>query len=427
MNDLFGMPWRREPTARPAFRHHRGRAAVAAASGAVALAALAACSSSSSGSSSSAALAGSTASSSASASVAGSASASGSAAGVAHAQQQLAEYEKPATSFPAPGPALDAAKVAALKGKTVLFVPDGLAGPFVLGQQGVEAGFAHLGITVKTCDPNFLPTEVAACFGEAKTDGAIGVITSGIPYNLAADAYQALEAEHIPVLVSAAGPGNPADNSDLAFETGNASTTLAGTLSADQVIADSDGNANVLFVGASGATGVDAQFTATLAEFKTYCPDCTVTAVSFDAANTSQITSSVSSKLISDSPTYLLSQADAYMPYILPAVQTGGFAAKVKIVSETGAPEVLSLVQEQHGVLADPAFDSVYIGWDAVDGLLRLITGVSVPADPYVPVRVFTAANLAGVHLSTAMNVNPLFGSESFEQMFFRLWAGQQP
>jgi ribose transport system substrate-binding protein len=408
MNDLNGVLHGKER----AFRHPKRRAALAAASIAVALTAIAACSSSSSAPQQS--------------------STSGSTPsvdpGAAHAQQQVAEYEKAATSFPAPGPALDAQRVAALKSKTVLFVPDGLIGPFPAIQQGVQTALGHLGITLKTCDPNFLPTQVAACFGEAKTDGAIAVITAGIPYSLAANAYQALEAKHIPVMVSAAGPGNPANTGDIAFESGDVSAALAGTVSADQVIADSNGKASVLFVAASGSPTVASQAKVTQAEFAKYCPGCTVTTVSFDPTSTSQIASSVSSALISNPSTnYILSQADAYVPYILTGMQSSGSSTKAEIISETAVPAVLDMVQQKQGVSADIAFDSSYIGWNAVDGVLRLLTGVAVPAEPYDPVRVFDAANLAGIHLSAVMATDPLFGSTSFKQMFYALWDGQQP
>jgi ribose transport system substrate-binding protein len=405
MNELNGVLHGKE---RPA-RHPRRRAALAAASMIVALTAIAACSSTSS------------------APQPGSASGSTPSAdpGVAHAQQQVAEYEKAASSFPAPGPALDAKQVAALKGKTILFVPDGLIGPFPAIQQGVQTALGHLGIAVKTCDPNFLPTQVAACFGQAKTDGAVAVITAGLPYSLAANAYQALEAEHIPVMVSTAGPGNPASTGDIAFEPGDVSAALAGTVSADQVIADSGGKASVLFVAASGSPTVAAQAKETQAEFAKYCPRCTVTTVSFDPTATSQIASSVSSALISNpSTSYILSQADAYIPYIMTGLQSSGSSTRPEIISETGVPAVLDMVQQKQGVSADIAFDSSYVGWNAVDGVLRLLTGVAVPAEPYDPVRIFNAANLAGLHLTAGMTTDPLFGSTSFEQMFYALWDG---
>ncbi len=128
-------------------RHHprrtrRPRAALLAGAAALALLTTAACSSS-----------GNTGSSGSG----GSGSGTSNDPGVAHAQQQVAQYEKATTSYPSPGGPLDAQKVAALKGKTVLFVPLGLVGPFVLSQQSVVTALTHVVITVKTCDPNFLP------------------------------------------------------------------------------------------------------------------------------------------------------------------------------------------------------------------------------------------------------------------------------
>ena len=89
---------------------------------------------------------GAKASSTASGSASTSSSTSSTTDGVTYATQQVAKYEAAVTSYPAPGPALDAQKVAALKGKTVLFVPDGLVGPFVLAQQAVQTALSHVGI-----------------------------------------------------------------------------------------------------------------------------------------------------------------------------------------------------------------------------------------------------------------------------------------
>jgi len=376
-----------------------------------------ACSSSSSG----------TASTSATANGASASAGGAAAAGLAYAQQQVAKYEAAVSSYPAPGPALNAQKVAALKGKTVLFVPEGLAGPFVQAQQSVQTALGHLGINVRTCDPNFLPPQIAACFGQAKTDGAVAVITGGISDSLAANAYATLTAQGIPVLAAAAGAGNPANTAKLAFQSEVPSTELAGTLSADQIIADSGGKANVLFIGVSGAPGVQEQGAQTTAELTKHCPACKVVSVSFDATATSQITSGVSSALISNPATnYILVQADANLPYVLPGVQSAGFANKAKIVAGSGTPAVLVMIHgKQHNIIGDAAFDAAYVGWNAADGVLRLLTGQPVPAAPYFPVRLFTPDNLQSQQVSAAMDVSPLYGPTTFQQQFYDLWAGK--
>ena len=404
-----------EPRHRRRLTRRPGAAALIAGTAALTLVTATACSSSSPGTAGTSATPGSTSASSASAS------------GPAYAQQQVAKYEQAVTSYSSPGPALDAQKVAALKGKTVLFVPEGLVGPFVQAQQSVQTALGHLGIKVKTCDPNFLPPQIAACFGQTKTDGAVAVITAGIADSLAANAYAALKAQGIPVLAAAAGAGNPANTAKLAFQSEVPSTELAGTLSADQVIADSGGQANVLFIGVSGAPGVEKQGVQTKAELTARCPGCKVVSVAFDATDTSQITSGVSSALISSPATnYILVQADADLPYVLPGVQSAGFANKTKIVAGSGTPAVLVMIQgKQHNIIGDAAFDAAYIGWNAVDGVLRLLTGQPVPAAPYFPVRLFTPDNLQGLKLSAAMDVSPLYGPATFQQQFYDLWTGK--
>ncbi len=253
------------------------------------------------------------------------------------------------------------------------------------------------------------------------------MITSGIGNMLAANAYATLKAQGIPVLAAASGPGNPPNTAQIAFQNELPSTVLAGTVSADQVIADSNGKAHVLFVGATGAPGVEAQGAATKAELTKYCPGCQVTAIDFGPTDTSHIASGVSSKLLSDSSTnYLLVANDAMLAYVLPGVQTSGFANKVKIVTGSGTPAVLIMMQQkQHNIIGNSAFDASYIGWTAADGVLRMLTGQTVTPAPSFPVRLFTPDNLQGQKLSAAMDVNPLFGPSTFQQKFYGLWDGK--
>jgi len=78
--------------------------------------------------------------------------------------------------IPQSGPALDASKIAALKGKTILFVPISLAaGPFQQQLASLKTAFGHLGINVTTCDPKFLPSAAATCLTNAKANGAAAV------------------------------------------------------------------------------------------------------------------------------------------------------------------------------------------------------------------------------------------------------------
>ena len=348
----------------------------------------------------------------------------GTAAGLDYAKRVVAQYRAAVTKYPSPGPALDASKVAALKGKTILFVPISLAaGPFQQQLASLKTAFGHLGINVTTCDPKFLPSAAATCLTNAKANGAAAVISSGIPYALVANAYLALEAAKIPVLVGSAGPGNPASTSDIAFQPGVTSSAKAGTVAVDETIAESGGKAHVLFVNITDSTALTAQRDAMKAEFTKNCPGCTVVMDPFNTANISHVATSVSSKLISNPSTnFLQLQADAYVPNSLSGVQSANFTNKVKAVTGTASLGVLQMVQQKRFVTADVGYDFSYIGWNEADGALRLLTGLPVNPEPFVPIRIFDAANLAGLSL-TAGGIDSLYGPTSFKDMFYKNWG----
>jgi len=347
------------------------------------------------------------------------------AAGVAYAKQVAAKYRAAVTDYPSPGPALDAAKVGGLKGKTVLFVPISLAaGPFQQQQASLKTALGHLGINVTTCDPNFLPSAAAACLNNAKTNGAAAVITSGIPYSLATNDYRALQDQHIPVLVGSAGPGNPPSTSDIAFQESVTTSAKAGTVAVDETIAQSDGKAHVLFISITDSSALTAQADAMKAEFAKYCPRCTVVEAPFNTANLPHVATSVSSKLISNpSINFIQPQADAYVANSLAGVQSANFTSKVKAVTGTASIGVLQMVQQKRFVVADVGYDFSYIGWNEADGVLRLLTGLRVDPEPFVPIRIFDSANLAGVTLTPGANVDSLYGPTTFQQMFYKTWG----
>jgi ribose transport system substrate-binding protein len=346
--------------------------------------------------------------------------------GLPYAKQQLASYTGLTKTYPSPGPALNAKRVRALKGKTVLFVPLGLLPVFTEQQASLKVALGHLGIKLTTCDPNFVPSAAVTCMLNAKTDKAAAVITSAIPYSLAANAYQKLESERVPVLVGAAGPGNPANTKDIAFVADTTYEAKFGDLAVDDLAVQAHGKADVLFVSVSDSTTLTYQANQMSSEFKKVCAGCKVTNIPFNTTNLSQLPSAVDSQLVSDPSTnYILDQTDAYVQPTLAGIQTANASSRVTGVTGTGTPGALTLIKEHQFLTADVGYDFSYIGWDEADGILRLLTGVPVSTQPFVPIRVFDAANVGSLNLSANANVSAYYGSYRYVNMFYRNWAGK--
>ena len=346
--------------------------------------------------------------------------------GLTEAKQAVAQYSGVAKPPPPPGPALNGAKVAALKGKTVLYVPFTLAGaPFVDAQTSLKAALADVGINMSTCDPNGVPSSVSNCLNNAKTDGASAIVTGGIPYNIAPDAYKAVEAQHIPTLVSVAGPGNPADSKYLAFQIDDQQTQTIGQVIADTAIADSGGKGHILFVSNTDSTSLEAQAKATVATVKHDCPACQITDLPFSIANLTQLPTNVSSAMV-DHPgeNFVLSQVDILLPDVDQGLASTGNAQSIEQVGATGSLSTLqAMAKSSKPVVGDVGLDYDYSGWVAADGILRMLLGEPVPANPLIPLRIFTPSNVQSLSLTSAADQNTWYGVTNISKTFNQLWG----
>src|SRR5437016_5603804 len=88
---------------------------------------------------------------------------------------------------------------------------------------------------------------LAGCSSSSQSD-ASAVVTSAISFGLAANAYRSLAAQHIPVLIGSGGPDSPPNSEVLAIQVGLLHPSKATDLAVDEVIAQSDGKAKVLFI-----------------------------------------------------------------------------------------------------------------------------------------------------------------------------------
>jgi ribose transport system substrate-binding protein len=348
------------------------------------------------------------------------------ASGVTAAKRTVAQYSGVAKPPAAPGPALNGAKVAALKGKTVLYVPFTLAGPpFLEAQASLKAALADVGITMTTCDPNGVPSSVSSCLNNAKTDGASAIVTGSIPYSIAPNAYKTIEAAHIPTLASVAGPGNPASSKYLAFQADNQQSQTIGQVLADTAIADTGGKGNILYVSNTDSTASVAQANATLTTLKKQCPDCTTTHLGFSIANLAQVPSNVSSAVVSHpGVNFILSQVDILLPLITQGLASTGDASRIKDLGGTGSLSTLqAMAKDGTQVVGDVGVDYDYLGWVDADGVIRMLLNEPVPANPLIPLRVFTPSNVRGLTLTPTADIDTWFGVSDNAQRFNKLWG----
>jgi len=401
---------------------HRNRHGVKAFSvaclGALTLA-LAACSSSGSSSTSAAAPASSAATSGASAAATG-ASATGestsAAAGVAQYSGMVSSY---AAQQAVPG-------VSALKGKTVWYIPIGESVPILAAfGTAMQSALSQVGIKMMTCDGKFLPTNAAACVSQAISQGADGVVTGYIDYASMPTSFNSLVSRHIPVLIAGEAPdGGKTSSPQLAFFNTQPTINLMQKLDMDAVIADSDGKANILYLGVTDSPQTLAGATYGAAYLKSQCPGCTLTQINYNTASIAKVPSQVSAGLIAHpSTTYVVDELDAAAQPSVAGIEAAGYAHKVKLASTDGDLDSLQRISSSDVQFVDIGTSPVYEGWQFADGILEMLTG-KTPSFTLGVVRVFNSSNVKGLALTPAVYAtNAWYGSEAYEQTFLTAWG----
>lgn len=344
------------------------------------------------------------------------------ASGVAQAAAAVAAAENAASGFTAPGGAL--ANVASLKGKTVYYVPIALQVPFFQGAiQGLKDAYGPLGITVQTCDGGGSPSAISACLNQAVTAGAAAVITDSVSSDFAQNAFNNVTAHHIPLLFM--NEPTATQNDTLASVGGDAGQTYT-KLTADWIIADSKGTANVLVVEITDSqASKDFIEKGGLAEFASQCPGCKVTTVETTTPQLQTLPTLVSSTLVKDPAiNYLFPEFDIDVAGAVQGLQTGGTTHNVTVASTTGVLASLQSVASKQHQLEDTGESEYGEAWNAADAVLRMMLKQPVPTDYSVPVRVFDANNIGSLTLTAAAaNSGAWYGTGDFRAVYQKLWG----
>ena len=385
--------------------------------GAAALLAMtAACSSGQSSSSSGAA--GSTASASSAAS-AGSA-----AVGVAHAQSVLAGIGGSVTSFSPVGPAITG--LAAHRGETITYIPIFLqAGYFTVSAANLKQAAAEVGINLQVCDGKAVPSTVAACFTQAISDHSAAIITDSVPIAETPNSYAAAAKAKVPVVML--NNDTPITPSLAPYVRSLSVHQVAyARYGADAIIAASGGHANVLAVLSADNGETTMAAAAFQKEMATYCPDCSVTTVTYLSNELQDVPTQVSTALLKHPDTnYVFAQFDSPLaPAVIQGIQQAQKTSSVKLIAEGGDLGGLQRVAADQQ-FADISNDPAYSAWSALDYSLRLIVNPNAAEPAYqIPDRVFYATTVKPLSLTdSAWIAGSWYTNGSFRTMYESLWG----
>ncbi|WP_238428437.1 sugar ABC transporter substrate-binding protein [Frankia nepalensis] len=329
---------------------------------------------------------------------------------------------EPASSLPVPTEKLDG--VAALKGKTVYYVPiTQQSSQFKIIGSALTEALNSVGVSVQVCNGGANPTTISACVNQAIGANAGAVVTDAIPYGMAANALDTAQAKNIPVLITnqIIDPAHPASKT-LGYVEGGGTAQL--TAVADWIIVDSGGEANIVINGSTDSPSSRAYVESFQEEISTHCEDCKVTVNEISSANFPLISPSTSSAILrTPGVNYVISEFDQYLQPTLAGVQQSGKITSVKGGSGSAQLAGLQMLAAKNFLYVDAGQASTFQGWVDADAVLRLMLGTPLPE--YEPVvRLFTRENVTGLNLTPEGEATgEWYGPTTFPAQFKALWG----
>ena len=193
----------------------------------------------------------------------------------------------------------------------------------------------------------------------------------------------------------------------------------AGKLMADWTIMKTGGKTNALILVSEEALSTDS-LEAGLKEAFEKCPNCTYEIVNVPIVDwATRIQPTVQGKLQANPGiNYVIPIYDSMSTFVTPAIAIAGKRESVKIATFNGTPFVLDLIREGT-VEMDIGENLDWIAHAMLDAEMRLLCGEKAIVDSKVPLRVFTADNIAEV----GNPAEPSKGyGDAYQQGFRELW-----
>ena len=260
-------------------------------------------------------------------------------------------------------------------GKKVVFISCGVAACEAQGDI-IKQGAADLGWSAETIGTDGSPEQLQNAFETALRGGANAIILNAV--NRASVAKQLEKAEQQGVAFVTSSSVDKTGNGILANVAGTDNSAKIGENIAAQIVADSDGKANTLYVNISAFQILQALGDQFKSSYAKYCPDCQyasidipITALGKDAPD--RIVSYLRSH---PQVNYVvLSVSNALGAGLPAALKAAGLADKVKIVGQSGDSQTFQDLQAKSYNSVVP-YDYYAVDYLMLDALARHFAGV---------------------------------------------------
>jgi ribose transport system substrate-binding protein len=172
----------------------------------------------------------------------------------------------------------------------------------------------------------------------------------------------------------------------------------AGRLMADWTIAQTDGKVNALILVSNEALSTDSLTDGLTEAFAENCPDCVYEIVNVPIVDwATRIQPIVQGKLQANADlNYIIPIYDSMSTFVTPAIAIAGKRDSVKVATFNGTPFVLDLIRD--GMVEMNIGENLnWIAHAMLDAEMRLLCDLDPITDSKVPLRIFTADNIAEV------------------------------
>ena len=301
-------------------------------------------------------------------------------------------------------------------GKKVVFISCGVEACEIQGNI-IKQGAADLGWTAETIGTDGSPEQLQNAFKTALRQGADGVIINAV--NRASVAKQIEQAKKQGVaFVTSASVDEPGDGI-LANIADKRNSGNIGEHLAAQIVADSDGKANTLFVNISAFQILKALGDQFSSSYKKYCPDCKYDALDIPVTSLGKDAPDRIVSYLRSHPQVnyvVLSVSNALGAGLPAALRAAGLADKVKIVGQSGDSQTFQDLQAKN-INSVAAYDYYTVDYLMLDALARHFAGAPPqPANP--PLWLVTPENMPAEATKGLFPVVPTYRDE-----FKKLWG----
>ena len=279
--------------------------------------------------------------------------------------------------------------------KSIVIIPVVLGGAPLLASDGVEEAAKELGWKTTVIGGQGTPDSYQEAFQSALAQSPDAIVTVSIPESQIGNYIQQSRDAGVKLVEA---DGLPPESGDKYDAYVSDVSVITAKIEAWKAIADSNGTAKALLFWDPSAVSLSAGLDAATAELES-CGGCEIietykhdSSLGADATKETSIVTSLLQKH-GDNLEYFLTGYGFGLPAV--ATTVGGCNCDTKVLTKNGEQGSLELV-EQDLVLQDAGTSSAWIGWGAVDQLIRLFADED-PLGPYdqgLAVHVFDKTNL---------------------------------